>query len=204
MKRNRHGNKTPARLPFDVLAMGASWGGVELLSQLLSELPDDWSLPIVIVQHQHPNSGTALQRILSRLTRLTVLDVEDKDKMLPGHVYIAPANYHLLPEQDGSFSLSVEAPVNFSRPSIDVTFALLAKVYGRRCLGLILTGANDDGSRGMQAIKAAGGHTLAQQPETAVAPVMPEAAIASGAVDRILAPADMVPYLVKLLHDGRE
>ncbi|MDQ8038456.1 MAG: chemotaxis protein CheB [Pedobacter sp.] len=190
-------------LPYDVLMLGASWGGVEVLSNLVAELPENWRLPVVIVQHQHPYAGNALQRILSRLTTLPVIDVEDKDKLVPAHVYIAPANYHLLIEQDGSFSLSLEAPVNFSRPSIDVTFSSLSRVYQQRCIGVVLTGANDDGAQGIKDIKAGGGYTIAQQPDTAEAPVMPAAAIATGAVDAILTPQEIIPALLRLLDGSR-
>ncbi|MGH8492080.1 MAG: chemotaxis protein CheB [Moraxellaceae bacterium] len=202
MPRKRSIKREPA-ISYDVLMLGASWGGVEVLSNLVAALPADWWLPVVIVQHQHPNSGNALQRILSRLTTLPVIDVEDKDKMVPAHVYIAPANYHLLVEQDGSFSLSLEAPVNFSRPSIDVTFTSLSRVYQQRCISAVLTGANDDGAEGTRVIKAGGGYTIAQQPETAEAPIMPAAAIATGAVDAILTPQEIVPALLRLLDGNR-
>lgn len=202
MSRKRSASREPV-LPFDVLALGASWGGVELLGNLVEELPENWWIPVVIVQHQHPYSGNALQRILARRTTLPVIDVEDKDKLVPAHVYIAPANYHLLMEQDGSFSLSLEAPVNFSRPSIDVTFSSLSRVYQQRCIGVVLTGANDDGAQGIRDIKAGGGYTIAQQPETAEAPVMPAAAIATGAVDAILTPQEMIPALLRLLDGSR-
>jgi two-component system, chemotaxis family, protein-glutamate methylesterase/glutaminase len=202
MSRRRPASREPA-LAFDVLALGASWGGVEVLSSLVAQLPEEWHLPVVIVQHQHPYSGNALQRILSRRTTLPVIDVEDKDKLLPAHVYIAPANYHLLMEQDGSFSLSLEAPVNFSRPSIDVTFSSLSRAYQQRCIGVVLTGANDDGAQGIRDIKAGGGYTIAQQPESAEAPVMPAAAIATGAVDAILTPQEIVPALLRLLDGNR-
>lgn len=202
MQRKRSAGKRTQQ-SYDVVALGASWGGVEVLSSLIASLPADWRTPIVIVQHQHPYAGTALQRILTRLTTLPVIDVEDKDKMAPAHVYIAPANYHLLIEQDGYFSLSVEAPVNFSRPSIDVTFGALARVYQQRCIGVVLTGANDDGAEGTRMIKAAGGYTIAQQPESAEAPIMPEAAIATGAVDAVLTPQEIVPALLQLLDGNR-
>jgi two-component system chemotaxis response regulator CheB len=195
-------NRTALRRPYDIVGIGASWGGVEVLMQLVKSLPADWQLPLVIVQHQHPNSGTALERILGKLTHLHVMDVNDKQKIEPAHIYIAPANYHLLIEDDHSFSLSLEAPVNFSRPSIDVTFDSLARVYRRRCIGIVLTGANDDGAAGLKRIKAEGGCTLAQLPASAEAAAMPEAAIATGAVDQVLAPAEIVPFLLQLQTDG--
>lgn len=182
-----------------MLAIGSSWGGVDLLKRLVRELPATWTLPVVIVQHQHPNSGTALERILGKVTPLVVRDVEDKDRLEAGHIYIAPANYHLLIEDDGSFSLTTEAPVKYCRPAVDVTFASLARVYQQRCIGLVLTGANDDGADGIRIIKMAGGHALAQLPASAEAPTMPEAAIATGVVDQVLEPAEIVPYLRRLL-----
>ncbi|MDF3029778.1 MAG: glutamate methylesterase [Moraxellaceae bacterium] len=193
----------PRVLPYDIAVIGASWGGVDVLMQLVKALPRDWQLPLVIVQHQHPNSGTALQRILRKLTSLEVRDVEDKDMIEPGHIYIAPANYHLMVENDRSFSLSIMAPVNYSRPSIDVTFDSLARVFQQRCIGIILTGANDDGAEGLRRIKAEGGYTLAQDPKTAEAPAMPQAAIATGAVDEVLPPAEIVPHLLTVLSTGK-
>lgn len=198
----RRARSQAVSLPYDILAIGASWGGVEILVKLIGELPAGWTLPVVVVQHQHPYSGNALERILSKVTSLTVVDVEDKDRIEPAHVYIAPANYHLLIEQDRSFSLSLEGAVNFSRPSIDVTFAGLADVFGKRCIATILTGANNDGAEGIKKIKAAGGRTLAQDPATAEAPVMPEAAIATGAIDAVVTPDAMVSHWQDLLHNG--
>lgn len=199
MSRRRQPARGPASLRYDVVGIGASWGGVELLSRLVAALPADWPLPVVIVQHQHANSGKALERILGKLTSLPVVDVEDKDRMEPGHVYIAPANYHLLLEQDDCFSLSMEAPVNYSRPSVDVTFMSLAAVHRSRCIGVVLTGANNDGAEGLRAIHAFGGHAIAQDPLTAEAAVMPAAAIATGVVDAVLHPDEIVPYLLRLL-----
>lgn len=189
-------------LAYDIVAIGASWGGVDLLMQLVKALPKSWSTPLVIVQHQHPNSGNALERILSKVTRLPVRDVEDKERIEYGHIYIAPANYHLLLEQDYRFSLSIEAPVKYSRPCIDVTFDSMARVYHDRCIGIILTGANDDGADGIRKIKAEGGLVLAQLPSTAEAPIMPEAAIATGVVDAVLPPSDIVPRLLHVLSGG--
>lgn len=201
MSRRRSSARKP--IAYDVLVIGASWGGVDMLMRLMAALPATWPLPVVIVQHQHPNSGNALERILARVSRLPVRDVEDKDLIERAQLYIAPANYHLLVEDDGTFSLSIEAPVKFCRPALDVTFASVARVFGSRSISLVLTGANDDGAEGTRMIRAAGGHTLAQSPGSAEAPAMPEAAIATGAVDRVLEPEDMVPYLLDLLAIGK-
>lgn len=186
------------RLAYDVLAIGSSWGGVDLLMRLVRELPQDWTLPVVIVQHQHPNSGPALERILGKLTRLAVRDVEDKDKLEPGHVYIAPANYHLLIEDDGCFSLTIEAPVKYCRPAVDVTFASVARVYQQRCIGLVLTGANDDGADGLARIGQQGGLTIVQDPNEAAVRAMPQAAIARRAPDHVLGLAGIHALLLEL------
>lgn len=195
---------SPFRSPYAIMAVGASWGGVDALSVLVKSLPSNWPLPIVIVQHQHAHSGTALERILSRLTKLKVMDAEDKLELNKGLICIVPANYHLLAESDGTVSLSLEAPVNYSRPSIDVTFGSLAEEYGRRCIGVLLTGANEDGVEGLRQIRAQGGLTIAQCPDEAEVPIMPAAAIAAGVVDEILSLNEIVPYITKKMRDGKK
>lgn len=188
---------------YSILAVGASWGGVEALSQLVETIPVGWSTPIVIVQHQHALSGTALERILSRLTSLEVVDVEDKQLIRPGHIYIAPANYHLLVESDKSFSLSLEAPVLYSRPSIDVTFRSLAEVYGEKCIAVLLTGANEDGVDGLRQVQAQGGFTMAQDPQEAIAPTMPLTAINAGVVNKVVLLRNIIPEISTLLSGGK-
>ncbi len=160
-------------------------------------------MPIVIVQHQHALSGTALETILSRHTSLEVVDVEDKQLIRPGHIYIAPANYHLLVESDKSFSLSLEAPVLYSRPSIDVTFRSLAEVYGEKCIAVLLTGANEDGVDGLRQVQAQGGYTLAQDPQEAIAPTMPLTAINAGVVNKVVLLRNIIPELNTLLSGGK-
>lgn len=189
-------------LPYDVLAIGASWGGIEALSEIAAALPKDFPLAVVVVQHQHPHARNALCTILERAGRLPVHDVEDKDEMLAGHIYLAPANYHLLLERDRTFSLSLDAHVQFCRPALDVSFASLADALGPRIMSLVLTGANEDGAEGTRRIKAAGGYAMAQDPEGAVAPVMPAAAIATGRVDAILRVEQVVPHVLQKL--GRD
>lgn len=192
----------PQRSSFAIMAIGASWGGVEALSILVRMLPSDWSLPIVIIQHQHAHSGSALEYILSRQTALQVMDAEDKLELQKGQICIAPANYHLLVERGGIVSLTLDAPVNYSRPSIDVTFSSLAEEYGRRCIGVLLTGANEDGVEGLRQIRNQGGLTIAQSPDEAEAPVMPRAAIEAGVVDKVLSLKAIVPYITKMMRNG--
>jgi two-component system chemotaxis response regulator CheB len=171
---------------YDLVCMGASWGGLKAISQVLADLPEELDLPIAIAQHRHPDSqeGT-LAELLQAQTSRPVLDVEDKMAIEPRHVYIAPPNYHLLVER-GSFALSVDERIRFARPSIDVLFETAAHAYGAGVIGIILTGANDDGAHGLARIKRAGGVAVIQDPLGAARRTMPDAAIAATAADAVL------------------
>ncbi len=186
---------------YEVLVIGASWGGVEALTDLVTALPADFPLGIIVVQHQHPHSRDALARILARHSALPVHDVEDKEPFRPGEIYLAPANYHLLLERERSFSLSLDAPVQYCRPALDVTFASVATVFGLRAMALVLTGANEDGAEGVRRIKEQGGYVMAQEPTTAIAPAMPAAAVATGCVDRVLRLGEIVPHIRHILEN---
>lgn len=196
-------------MAFSVVVIGTSWGGMRALEVLLSGLPSSFSIPIVIVQHRHKDSDLALASLLQQYSALPVIEVEDKTPMLPGRVYIAPANYHLLLESSHPsvdypyFSLSTEAPVLHARPAIDVLFESAAQAYGQQVIGIILTGASADGAKGLAAIKDRGGFTLVQDPATAESPVMPEAAIAATGVDQILPLTDMPAALNHLCQPVR-
>jgi two-component system chemotaxis response regulator CheB len=184
--------------PYDLIAIGSSWGGLSALEQLLSALPAGFATPIVIAQHRAPDSGSgALQTMLGVRSGLDVCEAGDKDPIEPGKVYLAPPDYHLLVEEDG-FALSTDGQVQYSRPSVDVLFDSAADAYGPRMIAVILTGANDDGAYGVKRVKRRGGFTIAQDPETAEKRSMPDAAIATGAVDRVLALGDIAPLLADL------
>jgi two-component system chemotaxis response regulator CheB len=179
----------------DLIAIGASWGGLQALETLIGGLPADFRTPVVIAQHRAADSGSgALQDMLSRRSQHEVCEPSDKDPIEPGHIYIAPADYHLLVEPDG-FALSTEAAVHYSRPSIDVLFESAADVYGDRLIGIVLTGANDDGAFGLMRIRRRGGVTIAQDPATAARPEMPAAAIATGAVQHVLPLDEIADFL---------
>ena len=177
------------------MCIGASWGGLKAVGQVLADLPAELDLPIAIAQHRHPDSqeGT-LAELLAAQTDRTVLDVEDKMAIEPGYVYIAPPNYHLLVER-GSFALSVDERIRFARPSIDVLFETAAHAYGAGVIGIILTGANDDGAHGLAKIKQAGGVAVIQDPLGAARRTMPDAAIAATVADAIL-PLDAIGKFV--------
>lgn len=160
-----------------LVVVGTSWGGLSALSQLLRRLPGSFSLPVAVVQHRGKEGTSVLRDLLQDCTTLPVHEVEDKDTMQGGTVYLAPPDYHLLVEE-GYFALSVDPAVRFSRPSIDVTFSSAADVYGPRLVGVVLTGANDDGARGLRCIVDRGGLGIVQAPETAESPMMPRAALA--------------------------
>jgi two-component system chemotaxis response regulator CheB len=186
---------------FEIVVVGASTGGLKALQVLLSGLPAEFSLPVVIVQHRGRDMETGLCEFLARSSRLPVTEPEDKETVLAGRAYLAPRDYHLLIES-GSFALSTDAPVGFARPSIDVLFESAADEYQARTIGVILTGANCDGARGLAAIKAHGGLTLVEDPATAASREMPDAAINLTKVDRILPLQDMAASLHKLSNNA--
>ena len=159
-----------------IAVVGASWGGLSALTSLVSSLPEDFSLPLAVVQHRSRHADNLLVSLLQDVTGLRVVDVEDKESLEPGSVYIAPANYHMMVER-GHLSLTTDPMVRFSRPSIDVMFISAADAYPGQTLGVVLTGANDDGARGLRHIVNRGGRAIVQDPETAESPTMPRAAL---------------------------
>jgi two-component system chemotaxis response regulator CheB len=169
----------------EIVAIGASLGGLDALSRLLRELPASFACPIVLVQHRRADTEARLAELLGARCALAVSEPDDKEPLVAGHVYVAPANYHLLVEL-GSLALSTDPPVCFARPSIDVLFESVADAYGESAIGVILTCSNEDGAHGASAIKIAGGRVLVQDPRTAESSVGPQAAIASTSVDAVL------------------
>jgi two-component system chemotaxis response regulator CheB len=182
---------------YDIVLVGTSWGGLAALRTLIGAIPADFSLPVVAIQHRHRDSTSLLARLLQEHTHLTVCEVDDKAPILGGSIYIAPADYHLLIER-GHFSLSVDAPVRYSRPSIDVTFASAADAYGSGVVGVVLTGANADGSEGLRRIVQRGGLALVQDPLTAESPAMPTAALRAVPQARALTLEDIGQALASL------
>ncbi|NJN92448.1 MAG: chemotaxis protein CheB [Leptolyngbyaceae cyanobacterium RM2_2_4] len=182
---------------FKLVVIGTSLGGLSALKLLLAELPDDFPAAIAVVQHRHRDSEDRMSSFLRPYIALPIKEVVDKDDLLPGTVYVAPADYHLLVEA-GYFTLSTDEPVSYARPSIDVLFESAADVYGEFVIGVILTGANQDGAKGLAAIKAQGGSTIVQEPSTAESATMPEAAIATAVVDWVLPLSEIAPHLTNL------
>lgn len=163
-------------MAYEIVVVGTSWGGLLALRELIVGLPDHLGLPIVVVQHRHRQSDHLLTTLLQDDTPLGVCEVEDKAPILAGNVYVAPADYHLLVEP-GFFSLSMDEPVRYSRPSIDVMFESAADAYGAHAIGVVLTGANADGAAGLRRIVDRGGIAFVQLPQTAESAAMPTAAI---------------------------
>jgi two-component system, chemotaxis family, protein-glutamate methylesterase/glutaminase len=170
---------------FDVVAIGASLGGLTAIETLLEALPASFPASVLIVQHRRADSDSRLLELLRSHSALPVWEPEDKQPLEPGHVYLAPPDYHMLVER-GRLALSIDPPVAFARPSIDVLFESVADAYGLRAVAVVLTGASSDGAAGAALIKRQGGIVLVQDPSSAEAPQAPKAAIAATQVDAVL------------------
>jgi two-component system, chemotaxis family, protein-glutamate methylesterase/glutaminase len=182
---------------YDITVVGTSWGGLAALRTLVAGLPESFQMAVVLVQHRHKDSDHLLRALLQERTALEVCEVEDKMPIEHGRVYVAPPDYHTLVEL-GHFSLSTDAPVRYSRPSIDVTFGSAADSYGHRTVGIVLTGANADGADGLLRISNRGGMALVQDPATAESPVMPTAAVKAVPRARVMPLPELVRYLSAL------
>ncbi len=180
-----------------IAVVGASWGGLAALSKLVKGLPKEFPIPMAVVQHRSKHADDLLASLLQDLTPLRVVDVEDKEPFEPGTVYVAPANYHLLVDK-GHFTLTTDPLVRFSRPSIDVTFISAGDAYPNATVGVILTGANDDGSRGLKHIVDRGGMGIVQDPETAESKTMPAAAARAVPQAEVLPLDAIAPRLVSI------
>ena len=182
-----------------LVTIGASFGGLYALMDLLGAMTTDFRAPIVVVQHRSATDRDEhrLAHVLSRYSALPVKDADHGESAQPGRVYLAPADYHLLIDS-GHFELTVDDLVQFSRPAIDVLFESAARTYGRDVVGVLMTGYGRDGTAGMAAIRGAGGVTIAQDPESALQPAMPRNAIDAGAVSEVLPLDAIAPRLVEL------
>jgi len=173
------------RAAYDLVVIGASLGGVAALRHLLAELPADFPAALAIVQHRRPDTESPLPNLLGAVSALPVREPRDRERIEPGVVYLGPAGYHLLVEP-GWLALSVEGPVSWARPSIDVLFESAADAYRRRLVAVLLTGSSEDGAAGMEAVARRGGLTIVEDPGSAHSPVSPAAAIARTTVRHVL------------------
>jgi two-component system, chemotaxis family, protein-glutamate methylesterase/glutaminase len=184
-----------------IVVVGASWGGLSALGRLVAGLPADFPFPVAVIQHRSRDAGNLLAELLQDSAALHVCEVEDKDPIEPGQVYVAPPDYHLL--VDGPyFSLTVDPHVRYSRPSIDVTFTSAAASWAAQAVGVVLTGANEDGALGLRRIVERGGTAVVQDPATAEIPTMPAAARALVPTARVLPVEEIPDFLLSLA--GRE
>lgn len=184
-------------MPYKIVVLGASAGGVGALRRLLKQLSSDFPVPLILVMHLPKMPDVDCTAILGNDLPLPVREVEDKMTITAGQVFLAPPGYHLLMEKEGTFALDVDPPVNFARPSIDVLFESASEAYGPGVIGIVLSGANNDGAAGMRAIKRRGGVALVQSPDDAEVRSMPEAAMAGG-VDFVASASDLGTHLMEI------
>ncbi|WP_443750007.1 chemotaxis protein CheB [Asticcacaulis solisilvae] len=188
----------PQPVTVSAIAIGVSAGGLKALSAILPLLPADFSIPVFIVIHLPPGKTSIVSDLFADKCQVVVREAEDKAPIEPGVVYFAPPDYHLLVEPDGYLSLSNDEPVLFSRPSVDVLFESAADAYGPALVGIVLTGANNDGAQGLKAIMAAGGQGLIEKPEEAYASMMPKSAIDACPDARIMSLDEIAAFVCGL------
>jgi len=197
--------RVPAALPderLQVVVIGGSAGSIDALGVLLPALPATLRATVVVVVHLPRERPSLLCQIFQPRCALPVREAQDKEPLEPGTIYFAPPDYHLLLDAGPTLALSVDEPVHFSRPSIDVLFEAAADACGSRLLAILLSGANADGAQGLVAVQAAGGTTLVQSPASCAVPFMPEAALAVMQPGHLLTPEGMVAQLLEW-HSGR-
>ena len=183
---------------YKAVVIGASAGGFHAVKKLLENLPNSFAMPILIVQHLSPTSDNYMAKYLNDNCKIIVKEADEKEKILPGIVYLAPPNYHMLIEEDFTISLSTEEKVHYSRPSIDVLFETAVFAYGDTLIGIVLTGANSDGSDGLLKIKESGGYCIVQDPKEAESTAMPQAAIEKANPQKILTISEITKLLATI------
>jgi two-component system chemotaxis response regulator CheB len=186
-------------MKHEAVVIGTSAGGLYALTTILEDLPHNFPLPIIVVQHRSKEERTLLEEVLAQKCKIKIKQADEKEKIQNGVVYFAPPDYHLLIERNRTFSLSNDARVNYSRPSIDILFETAAYAYKDKLLAIILTGANHDGATGVKKIRKQGGTTVAQNPDDALYPVMPKAAINTGCVQNIFSLQEIKALLINLV-----
>jgi two-component system, chemotaxis family, protein-glutamate methylesterase/glutaminase len=183
-----------------LIVIGGSAGSLQALFAIFDNLDRAFNIPVLIVVHRVTGADTGLQELLAAKSHLTVAEIEEKEMITDGYLYICPADYHVLIEPDGSFSLDASEKVNYSRPSIDVVFSAAADVFENGTIAILLSGANADGSEGLSVVKEKGGIVIVQDPTDAQVPYMPEHALKQVTPDQILSAIAISKYLNGLLH----
>ncbi len=184
--------------PSKLVLIGGSAGSLEVFLQILALLPSPIHFAMVVILHRKDGEDALLEELVGLKTRIPVYEVEDKTRMATGNIYIAPSGYHLLFEEDGTLALDASEKVNYSRPSIDVTFISAAGVYGCAASAILLSGANSDGTDGLVALNKTGARIVVQDPATASMPFMPESAIAAVKPDLVTGTVGIVDFLKQL------
>ncbi|MBG6111623.1 two-component system chemotaxis response regulator CheB [Flavobacterium sp. CG_9.10] len=185
-------------MQYKAIVIGVSSGGMNALKTIFSTLPAHFSIPIIIVQHLSARSDSQWIKLLNEKSSLEIKEADEKEQIEKGKIYIAPPNYHLLIEKDKTFSLTIDERVNFARPSIDVLFESAAEAYKNKLIGIVLTGSNNDGTKGIKRIKECGGLIIIQDPKTAESAYMPQSAIAAIEPDYIKSLENIVELLIKI------
>lgn len=183
---------------YEAIVIGVSSGGMNAMKVMFSLLLNEFNTPIIIVQHISSQSENLWIRLLNDKSNLYIKEADEKESIEHGKVYIAPPNYHLLIERDKTFSLTIDERVNYARPSIDVLFESAAEAYKNKLIGVILTGSNNDGTKGLKRIKEYGGLTIVQDLATAESFYMPASAIAVVQMDYILTLENIIKLLIKI------
>lgn len=178
-----------------VLLIGGSAGSIEVLMSILPKLNPFYTFSIIIVLHRKSTEDTILEKLVAMKSVIPIAKLEDKEVLTPGYIYVAPSNYHLLLEKNQFLSLDVSEKVNYSRPSIDVTFESAALAYGTQCFAILLSGSNSDGTKGLKTIKEYGGTVILQDPKEALMPFMPENALSAVTPDYILNTPQILDFI---------
>ncbi|HEY5408192.1 MAG TPA: chemotaxis protein CheB [Ginsengibacter sp.] len=187
---------------YEAIVIGVSSGGMNAMKIMFAMLPADFGIPVIIVQHLSSRSDSQWIKVLNDKSNIYVKEADEKEKIESGIVYIAPPNYHLLIEKNKTFSLTIDERVNYARPSIDVLFESAAEAYKNKLIGIVLTGANNDGTNGIKKIKEAGGLVIIQDPDTAESFYMPASALGAVTPDYVLPLKDILELLIKISNQN--
>jgi two-component system chemotaxis response regulator CheB len=182
----------------EMLMIGGSAGSLDVLLEIFPKIRTTLSFPVVVILHRKNTSDMTLTELLTSRTKMLVKEIEDKETILNAVVYVAPPDYHVLIEKTRQFAFDYSEKVNYSRPSIDVSFESASEVYGQSLVCIILSGANNDGTEGAKIVKRKGGIVVAQQPETAIVPFMPEFVIRDASPQHVLNPQELIQFINQL------
>lgn len=191
--------KNSVKRTYQLVIIGGSAGSLDVLMSVVAQLRSELSVPVLVVVHRKQDNDNLMESLLDHKSTLPVKEAEDKEPLLPGNIYIAPADYHLLIEKNNTIALDASEKINFSRPSIDVSFQSAAEVYGDKLICILLSGANADGTEGLTVAKQAGALLLVQDPLSAEVSFMPLQALKTLSVDYIIRRDEIAALLNELV-----